>query len=45
MAEVESLGAGAVSPVALAASRVRPVIAFSYGIRYDDCMPALLLQL
>lgn len=45
MAEVESLSAGAVSPVALATTRARPVIAFSDGIRYDDCMPASILQL
>lgn len=35
----------AVSPVALAATKATPVMAFSDGIRYEDCMPALLLQL
>lgn len=45
MDEVESFSAVAVSPVALATTGARPVIAFSDGIRYDDCMPALLLQL
>lgn len=41
----KSLSVGCCKPGSIAAARARPVIAFSDGIRYDDCMPASLLQL